>query len=275
MRASVRIPRPMEEVASVIFAAGKGTRMTGYAGNKTLLPLVPGASPFEGSRPLIAEVIAKLPPGPKGIVVNHCAEDVRKATASCGAEYIHQPETNGTGGALLAASGFLKSSGTDRAVITMGDVPLIRLETYGKLLGMLDEGCDLALLAFIPEDRAQYGRIEMDGSRAVKVTEWKYWCRYPKAAQDKLKYCNAGVYAARKTVLLDYMAMLAENPQEVIKELDGKWVTVREYFLTDLVELMSKGGRSVGVVLAAEEEVSGVDTPESLEAVQKRYLQKI
>jgi molybdopterin-guanine dinucleotide biosynthesis protein A len=60
----------MNEVASVVFAAGRGSRMTGYEGNKTLLPLVPAhGSLYEGERPLLVEVLENLPPGPKGIVI--------------------------------------------------------------------------------------------------------------------------------------------------------------------------------------------------------------
>ena len=94
------------EIASVVFAAGKGSRMTGYEGNKTLLPLIPtGASPYEGERPMLLEVLENLPPGPKGVVVHHRAEDVRTVTAGAGLDVAHlfQEVTNGTGGALLAA----------------------------------------------------------------------------------------------------------------------------------------------------------------------------
>ncbi len=40
--------RKMSAVASIIFAAGRGTRMKGYAGNKTLLPLIPEKSRYRG-----------------------------------------------------------------------------------------------------------------------------------------------------------------------------------------------------------------------------------
>ena len=78
--------------------------------------------------------------------------------------FIAQPETNGTGGALLAARSFIDSCCADSVIITMGDVPLIRSATYMKLLDRLT-GCDLALLGFECRDRAQYGMIEMDGEK--------------------------------------------------------------------------------------------------------------
>ena len=263
----------MSGIASLIFAAGKGSRMIGYEGNKTLLPLVPGNSRFEGTHPLIREVLDNLPPGPRGIVVGHRAEDMRKALSAPGITFIDQPVANGTGGALLAAGDFIRSVDSDCVVITMGDVPLIRAATYDKLLGML-RTCDMALLAFEPKQRAQYGMLEMEGDAVARIVEWKYWSQFPAERREKLRYCNAGVYAANRKILLSYMEKLENQPHEVQKERDGKWTTIREYFLTDLAEMMHGDGLIVGMAAASEDEVTGVDTPESLEAVQKIYAEK-
>lgn len=263
----------MAETASIVFAAGKGTRMTGYSGNKTLLPLIPGKSLFEGDRPLIREVLENLPPGPKGIVVNHRAEDVMKATAGPGIEYIHQPATNGTGGALLAARGFLEKIGAEYVIITMGDVPLIRSATYRRLLEKLS-GCDMSLLAFSPRDPARYGMLEIEEERVARIVEWKYWSDpevFPPRRREKLKYCNAGVYAAERTTLLHYMGKLENRPHEVLKMREGREVVIKEYFLTDIAEMMHADGLFVEMVVTPEEEVGGVDTPESLEAARTMY----
>jgi len=260
----------MIRTASIIFAAGRGTRMTGYEGNKTLLPLIPAKSPYEGARPLIREVLDNLPPGPRAIVVNYLEEEVRRATGGHGISYIRQPVTNGTGGALLAARPFLDSTDADWVIITMGDVPFIRSATYGRLLELLGR-CDLALLAFECGDRANYGMIETEGERVTKIVEWKYWKEFPAERQGRLKYCNAGVYAVRKAALLTYMDRMARRPHEVRKMLDGKWVTIKEYFLTDLAEMMNGDGLLVGMTSAPAREAIGVDSPESLKAAQKLY----
>ncbi len=262
----------MSEIASIVFAAGKGTRMTGYAGNKTLLPLIPGDNLFTGKRPLVRQVLDNLPAGPKAIVLNHCADEVGRATEGPGISHVRQTETNGTGGALLAARDFLQSTEADRVIITMGDVPLIRPGSYSRLIQMLTTCC-LALLAFQPANRAQYGMIETKDDHVVGIVEWKYWKEYSAEKQQQLRYCNAGVYAARRDVLLKYLDTLERHPHEVIKERNGKLTPIKEYFLTDLVEMMHKDGLQVGMTLAPEEEVIGVDTPESLEAVQKLFRQ--
>jgi len=267
--------RAQGKTASVVFAAGKGSRMTGYEGNKTLLPLVPaGPAAYEGGRPLLVEVLENLPPGPKGIVVHHFAEDVEAATQGYEVRYIPQPQLNGTGGALLAARAFLENVDTDFVVITMGDVPLIRPSTYQRLLEKLSEH-KLVVLAFEPRDKAQYGLLEISCGRVMGIVEWKYWRTYPPERQRGLRFCNAGVYAAERLTLLEYMARLANRPHLVQKQWGGQQVAFEEFFLTDIVELMSQDGLAVGMVPADEEEVMGVDTPQALAAVQEKYAAMI
>lgn len=261
----------MKEVASVVLAAGRGSRMTGYEGNKTLLPLVPApGSLYEGGRPMLLEVLENLPPGPKGIVVNHCAGDVERAAADFHPSFLLQPVTNGTGGALLAARPFLESATQEAVVITMGDVPLIRPDTYRSLIRLLDDNV-LAVLGFLPGDRAQYGLLEMEGDRVLRIVEWKYWKDYPPERRAALGHCNAGVYAARRSELLRYLDRFAGQPHHVRKQRGDEWVTIEEYFLTDMVELMGGDGLPTGMAPASEEEVAGVDTPESLRRVQERF----
>ncbi len=264
----------MSTVVSIIFAAGRGSRMTGYGGNKTLLPLIPKKSIYEGEHPLLMEVLDNLPQGPKGIVVNHLAQEVRNAVQNPGLHFIAQPDTNGTGGALLAARLFLQTCPAERVIITMGDVPLIESATYKELLDRLGT-CDMVLLGFQCRDRAQYGMIQIEGERISGIVEWKYWKDFPAHRQENLRFCNAGVYAANRNVLLRYMDRMEERPHEVEKERNGAWITIKEYFLTDMVAMMSEDGLAPGMVLAREEEVTGVDTPQSLETVQGLYAKKL
>ena len=105
-------------------AAGRGSRMKEYSGNKTLLPLIAEDSPFYGSRPILRHIIENLPEGPKTIVVNYQKEAVIKATGSMGIYFCDQPILNGTGGALLAAEAFIRQSDSDNIIITMGMCPL-------------------------------------------------------------------------------------------------------------------------------------------------------
>ena len=165
-------------VASIIMAAGRGSRMKGYDGNKTLLPLVPGSSVFVGSHPILMHLMENLPAGPKALIVNHRKDEVMAITQGTGAVYCEQPVLNGTGGAILAAGEFVNARRVAHVIITMGDVPFVQKRTYRRLVDGLDTH-DLMILGFSPENKKQYGMLEIEKRKVRKITEWKYWKDYP------------------------------------------------------------------------------------------------
>ena len=258
-------------VASIIMAAGRGSRMKNFEGNKTLLPLVPAGTPIQGGHPILLHIIESLPPGPKAVIVNHKKEEVIEATRSLGVTYCEQPVLNGTGGALLAAAEFIQTVDCDSLIITMGDVPLVRQKTYLRLFESL-QSQPFTVLGFRPSDKRQYGVLDGDGARVKRIVEWKYWSAFPKEAQDRMEICNSGIYAARRKELLPYLSVLRSRPHVVSKERDGKEIKMEEYFITDLVEFLDHDGKSVGCIVAEdEEEVMGVDDVSALRRAQKRF----
>ncbi len=259
------------EVASIIMAAGRGSRMQGYAGNKTLLPLAPEGSIFEGRRPILLHLLDQLPSGPKAIVVHHCQEAVRRTTRHLDAVYCEQPVLNGTGGAILAARPFLDHLHCDDCIITMGDVPFVRRETYAHLVECLQDH-DLVVLGFQPADKKQYGLLEIKAGAVKRITEWKYWKDYPASRQAQLTICNSGIYAASRDTLQHYLPILASRPQMVHKEINGQMTPIEEFFITDLIEYMVEDGRAVGYVVSGDElETMGIDDQAALENAQQLY----
>jgi len=260
--------------ASIIFAAGYGSRMKGFSGNKTLLPLLPGSNSFEGDYPIIFEIVGNLPKGPKVLVIHHKKEEVIKVTHDLGVFYCDQPIPNGTGGALIAAQEFLEHTDQEYCIITMGDVPFVAEATYYSLIRHLKDQ-DFIVLGFKPKDRAQYGIVEIENEKVQRITEWKYWKEYPLEMQRRFEVFNSGIYAARRSVLFTYLEKLKKRPHRVEKERDGKMMVVEEYFITDLVELMSNDGRKVGFSLVEEEnEVMGIDTLEDLVLAQALFAKR-
>lgn len=245
--------------------------MKRYKGNKTLLPLIPAKTLYDGSRPMLLEVLDNLPPGDKGIVVNYRAEDVIKATEQLKMTYIHQPVTNGTGGALIAAQDFIRKVQQQYIIVTMGDVPLIRKNTYNRLLAKLQDH-DMVVIGFMPKDKAQYGALEIEEGKVKRITEWKYWKHYPLSAQQKLTVFNSGIYGFRQNTLLKYISLLKKNPHIVEKEQDGRKVVIEEFFITDLAEFIAKDGLDIGyIVVDDEKEVMGVDNDSALMKAQACY----
>ncbi len=259
---------------SVILAAGRGSRMKGFAGNKTLLPLVPAESAFIGSEPFLLHILQTLPPGPRAIVVHHEEEAVVKVTAEWEVTYCRQPELNGTGGALIAAQGFLREITSENIILTMGDTPLVRPETYLRMITQL-KNAHLVVLGFEPLDRRQYGILETDGNHVSRIIEWQYWKDFSKKAQQSLRLCNSGIYAAKRETLLRYLDRLASHPHVVEKERDGSLKRVEEFFITDLVAYMHEDGVPVGYITAEDEhEVMGVDTVSALKTAQRIYAER-
>lgn len=261
------------KTASIIMAAGRGSRMKGYTGNKTLLPLVPEGTPFQGRKPILVTLLSSLPEGPKAIIVNHCKENVREIVGESNATFCEQPVLNGTGGAIIAADSFIKSQDCPQFLITMGDVPFVKKETYSNMVSALG-GNDIVVLGFRTDDKKQYGVLEIESGCVKKITEWKYWKDYPEDQQKKITICNSGIYAVTKEALETFLPVLASRPQLVQKEVNGQMTTIEEFFITDLIEYMVADGRSVGyLVTESDTETMGVDDLSALERAQKIFNQ--
>ncbi len=259
------------ETASIIFAAGKGSRMKGFEGNKTLLPLVPEQSPFDGNHSILLQILDNLPPGPKALVIHHKKEEVMGITNPLDLTYCEQSVLNGTGGALLASKDFIEGQDHDEFIITMGDVPFVRASTYLQLIKNLKH-CHLVVLGFRPADKKEYGVLEIDGDHVRRIIEWKYWSNFSETRQKQLGICNSGIYAFRKDDLVRYLRILEKRPHTVLKERDGRTIEVEEFFITDLVELMHADDLKVGYVMAQDEdEVMGIDDLPSLIKARKIF----
>ena len=264
----------MNLIASIVMAAGRGSRMKDFEGNKTLLPLLPLDSPYRGTQPILLHILHSLPDGPKALIVNYEKDAVMEATRSLGLTCREQPALNGTGGALLAAAPFIRSVDVDWVIITMGDVPLVRKETYLTLVQRLSSHA-FVVLGFRPRDKRQYGALDIQHKKVRRIIEWKYWRAFPKDQQASLDVFNSGIYAARREQLLNYIPVLQSRPHKVFKERNGKTEELEEFFITDLVEYMVKDGLSVGFVVAQdEEEVMGVDDLDSLVRAQEAYRRR-
>src|SRR5277367_2259792 len=110
-----------KDVAIVILAAGKGTRL-----KSSLAKVLHQA----GGRPLIEHVVrACLPLGAKKIVVviGHQGDKVAERVQPLGAQVVVQQPQNGTGHALLVAR---RTIGNAKYVMVLpGDAPLVRTST--------------------------------------------------------------------------------------------------------------------------------------------------
>ena len=243
------------ELASVILAAGLGTRM------KSDLAKV--LHPAAGAPMIVWAVQAAREAGASRVIVvlGHQHDRVKAALdAEFGAgavEIALQMQQLGTGHAVQQAMPLLE--GWKGAVlITYGDAPCLRGTTLRALVeAQAGAKAPLAIITSIMRDPKGYGRILRDAKkRVVRVVEEKDCTE----KQRKIPEGNAGIYAVDGAFLRQGIAGLdTRNAQ-------------KELYLTDLV---AKGAKKkpVPTVVVDEEEIQGVNDRVQLAQVD-RVLQR-
>src|SRR3990172_1020517 len=232
----------MKNLASIILAAGKGTRM------KSNIPKV--LHRVAGSPMLFfpINVLKTLKAGRVVVVIGHGAEEVREAFKGGEVSFCVQVEQLGTGHAVMVALKELKGFEGD-VLILSGDVPLITVETITALMELHRKAgrkkAALTLVTTVLENPNGYGRIVRgDLGHIVRIVEDKD-CS---PLQKKIKEVNAGIYLASLKFLNDNIKRIGKNNAQ------------GEYYLPDLVELAVSEGDKVDALIAAEPiEVMGIN----------------
>src|SRR5689334_23801355 len=143
---------PNRDLAIVVLAAGKGTRL-----KSSLAKVLHSA----GGRPLVEHVVracAPLNAKKTVVIVGHQAEQVTQLVDNLGAEAVLQQPQHGTGHALLVAKRALNNARF--AVVLPGDAPLNRTETLKAMVAAHRAANAAAtVLTAVVADPSGYGRI--------------------------------------------------------------------------------------------------------------------
>jgi len=231
----------LEDIVTVILAAGKGTRMKSDL-VKVLHPLL--------GLPMLTYPIELSLNGIKAkktiVVVGHQADRVQERFKDLKIDFALQQEQLGTGHAVLQAIPFLHSfSGT--VLILCGDVPLVKLETLRSFIDMYRENeCTLSVLTAVVKDPFGYGRIirNLEGWLERIVEE-----KDATEEERLIREINTGIFCAKAPFL-----------EEGLREI-GRENAQGEYYLTDLVEIAKKNGlRCSAHIVVDPVEVMGINT---------------
>jgi bifunctional UDP-N-acetylglucosamine pyrophosphorylase / glucosamine-1-phosphate N-acetyltransferase len=213
----------MENIAALVLAAGKGTRMKSA--------LVKVMHPLAGQPMIRWPVDAAREAGAARVVVvvGHQGESVRDLFAGdSGVSFAVQEEQLGTGHAVACAAPQLRDA-QGLVLILCGDAPLVRPETLkGLLAHHAGQGADITVLTSQREDPSGYGRvIKRDGGRVLRIVEEK-----DTAPEERLvTEVNSGIYCADATFLFDAVAGLTNDNAQ------------GEYYLTDIVRAAADQGK--------------------------------
>jgi len=248
---------PMRNLAAIVLAAGKGTRM------KSKTPKV-----LHGiaGRPMLfypLDLLKEMKAGKVLVVVGHGADAIRDAFKGEKADFVLQKDQFGTGHAVMCAMKELKGFEGD-VLILSGDVPLIKKETLSGLVSLHGKGrrkAVLSLVTTVVPDPAGYGRIVRDEhGHITRIVEDKD----ASPLQKGIKEVNCGIYLAS-------CEFLSKNLKKI-----GKKNAQGEYYLPDLVQLaVSEGGRVEALAAADPVEVMGINNRIELARAEAHMRSKI
>jgi bifunctional UDP-N-acetylglucosamine pyrophosphorylase/glucosamine-1-phosphate N-acetyltransferase len=244
----------MESLASIVLAAGKGTRMK--SGLIKVLHPVAGTPmiswPVEAARDAGSDTIV--------LVIGHQANAVQSVfRGAADIRYAMQEEQLGTGHAVGCALGALSGfHGT--VLILCGDTPLLRAETLKSMLTFHhDNQAAITVLTAIMDDPYGYGRVVRDESgRVTRIVEQKD----ADGEEQKIREINSGIYCMDS-------GFLTANIKEI-----GNGNAQGEYYLTDLLAIaVHKGLTCIALPTADADEIMGVNDRAQL-AVAGRILRR-
>ena len=287
----------MRRVGTVILAAGKGTRMRSripkvshQVGGRAMLehvlraashavsPALSIASLSQGSpdlpsaaQPAHANALdAEDGSSPQFVVIlGHERDEVRKSVlwTPPGGEvtYLVQEPQLGTGDAVRTARAAWPERSDDSVPSTIlvlyGDTPLLRGET--SLRSLLDEHqrshATITFLTGRADDPAGYGRVVRNPEGLVQdiVEE-----RHADASQANIHEVNSGVYCFEAGWLWPHLDLLAVHPNG-------------EYYLTDLVGMAVREGKTVSTASASMDETMGINDRIQLALAERIMRQRV
>ncbi|HEU0292425.1 MAG TPA: bifunctional UDP-N-acetylglucosamine diphosphorylase/glucosamine-1-phosphate N-acetyltransferase GlmU [Anaerolineales bacterium] len=242
------------KVTAVLLAAGQGTRM------KSSLPKV--LHPLCG-KPMLWHVLEALKTATTEkpvVIVGHGAEAVVKYLGDSAQTALQEPQL-GTGHAALQAEALLKGN-TDYVIVTYADMPLLRGETFQRLVETqrLNPG-PFSLLTVVADDPRGFGRIvrKADGTVDAIVEEF-----VATPEQQQIKELNVGAYCFKSDWLWEALHRIPKNPKK------------GEYYLTDIVEIAVKDNLPVQAVVHDDFiETIGINTRVHLSEAEAALRQRI
>lgn len=236
-------------LATVIMAAGKGTRM------KSEIPKV--LHPINGI-PMIKLVLqlSKTIGSVKIIVVvGYKANMIKIALKDEHVDFALQSQQLGTGHAVAQAqeklSGFIGN-----VLVLSGDVPLLSVETVNSMLSRhIESGSKATVLTADMDDPSGYGRVIRDSAGSLK-----YFVEQKDASSDEnlVKEINSGIYVFESETLFKFLPRLQNKNNQ------------GEYYLPDVLPMiLAEKGKVSLVKTKNNSEIFGVNTLEQLEGLNK------
>lgn len=251
MQRSEAVLQSISNIAALVLAAGKGTRM--HSPHPKVLQRLLG-------EPMLWYVYSALAPlfsQQVHTVVGFGADAVRKAFPHMESRFVLQEQQLGTGHALQTAWPAIKVTGAAYVLVVNGDTPLLPSDVLTAFMrNVLDSDVDVAFMSITPAGPNSFGRVVRGAYGRVKaIVEAKDFD--PEVHGSDTGEVNAGIYLLRLAAIEPLLAKLTNTNKS------------GEYYITDLVDLAVASGLHV---LAHEcgdcAALMGINSPAELVAAE-------
>lgn len=243
----------MEKYATVILAAGKGTRM-----NEGEASPIPKVMLKIAGQPIIRYSVDSIKKAgiEKVVLIVGYKKEMIEEYFDNEVSYAVQEEQLGTGHAVMQAKSLLKGQ-AENVIVFYGDCPLYKPETIKKFIALYEERQPtIAMLSVISDDPTGYGRIIRDANdsgHVAGIVEHKD-CT---PEQLKIKEWNPGFYIFDGVWLWENIKNLSTNNVQ------------HEYYLTDLIAMaVDQGKKLLAMPVSEENEALGINTLDQLKEAE-------
>jgi bifunctional UDP-N-acetylglucosamine pyrophosphorylase/glucosamine-1-phosphate N-acetyltransferase len=245
------------KVITILLAAGQGTRM------KSSLPKV--LHPLCG-RPIIWYSLEAIKPASTEkpvVVVGHGAGQVQAFIGDAVDCALQDPQL-GTAHAVQQAEPLARGK-ADLVIVTYADMPLLRPETYQRLVEtQAANPGPLTIMTVMADDPRGFGRVVRNADGSVQAIVEEVGATPEQLAVKEL---NVGAYCFQADWLWGALERIQKDPHK------------GEYYLTDAVEIAAKDGLPVQAVLLDDRiETIGINTRVHLaeaEAAMRRRINRV
>lgn len=242
-------------LAVIILAAGKGTRLKSNLAKA--LHTISGKPLLE----LCLDKALKLLPKKTVVIVGFQKEKViRSLKKYRGITIVEQKKLLGTADAIKSTKNVLRNfNGT--TLISYVDMPLIKEGTLKALIDFHNKNLnDCTILTAKVQRPYGFGRImRNDSGEICAIIEDKEL----KPKEEIINEINTGIMCFKNNVLFKYIDRIEINPNK------------KEFYLTDIVNILYSDNLKVGGFLACENEAFGINSRVDLIKAQEAYRMQV
>ena len=227
------------DICSIILSAGKGSRM---------LSNIPKPFHLISGKSMVQWVIdANKSAGIKKSILVISEEFDKFSNLDSNLNTVIQKKPLGTGDAVKKAMPLLKNF-EGIVIICFADTPFISSKTIKKISKALANKTKLVITGFKKIEKNKYGKIIFSKqNQPIEILE-------DKDVENKKinsKVCNGGIMGIHSSVL-KYLNKIKKNQFS------------NEYYLTDIVKILSRENKKISYLEINEEEILGINTQKDL-----------